>query len=72
MQGPNHSLLIYWAAANGQSGSTQVAGPGTTFTAPSVVRGFHSTTISARDANNRVIVYRNANGSPAWTPTVAG
>ncbi|MBO3751010.1 hypothetical protein J5X84_33475 [Streptosporangiaceae bacterium NEAU-GS5] len=73
VQGPNNSLLFFWTSDSaGPWNQVQVAGPGTTFTAPSIVRGVSSSTISARDAAGRVIVYRNSDGSSGWSRTVVG
>ncbi len=61
-QGPGDSLLYYWKDHNG-SGTQTVAGPGTTFSAPTIADGNNSTSISAQGPGNSLAFYWQQTGT---------
>jgi len=72
-EAPDNSLWFYWVT-NGSSHwqAEEVAGPGTTYSAPSMTTvndGTHtSVIISAEGPGHTLKFYWAANGSPSWTP----
>ena len=73
-QGPNNSLLFYWAV-NGTSTwhTVTVAGAGTTFSAPSMAVDGGSVIIAAQGPNNSLMFYWTFDPASSWNPEpVAG
>jgi hypothetical protein len=65
------SAHVYWQV-NGASGwnSEVIAGPGTTFSGPSVAQDGTATVISAEGAANSLDFYWAVNGNSTWNPEV--
>ena len=76
VQGPNHSLMFYWAANAGPTvwHKETVAGAGTTYSAPSIAETSTGVNITAAGPNHSLQFYWAANAGPTvWTAeTVAG
>jgi len=79
-EGPNNSLQYYWATPGGQWHHAQIAGPGTTYSAPSIfVRAADAGGNQANEADivaegpNHTLQYHEATpGSPWHDAQVAG
>jgi hypothetical protein len=72
IEGPDNSLDFYWQAFGTTPGSTPwreevVAGPGTTFSAPSVSTADNSTVIVAQGASNSLDFYWQSYGTTTWS-----
>jgi len=65
-QGLNNSLKYSWAVAGTPSSSETVAGPGTTFSAPSLALGNNSTSIAAQGPNHSLEFYWQTIGGTVW------
>ena len=72
-QGPGFSLMYYWAMPGSGWRSTQLAGPGTTYSVPSVfVRPNGRADVVARGPDFSLAHYWATPGSPWHTAQVAG
>jgi len=61
-QGPHNSLLYYWKDRHG-SGRETVAGPGTTFSPPTIVDGNNATSIGAQGPSDSLAFYWQQTGT---------
>jgi hypothetical protein len=73
-EGPNHTLLYYWAIPGSKWQHTQVAGPGSTFSAPSIfVRSDTATQANEADivaeGPNHTLQYYFATPGSSWHNT---
>jgi hypothetical protein len=72
-RGPGNTLMYYWAVPGFPWRSAQVAGPGTTVSAPSiVVRPDGEADIVAQGSGNTLMYYWAGPGSPWRSAQVAG
>jgi hypothetical protein len=65
-EGPSNSLQYYWEAAGSGSGSETVAGPGTTFSGPSIATGNNSTSIAAEGSDHSLAFYWQTLDTSSW------
>ena len=74
VQGPDNSLLFYWAVNGSSTWNTEtVAGPDTTFSAPSMNVDGNDVNIAVQGPDNSLMLYWAVNGSSTWNvETVAG
>src|SRR5580693_1077130 len=74
VQGPDNSLMLYWAVNGSSAWNTEtVAGPNTTYSAPSMVVNGGTVNIAAAGPNSSLLFYWTFNGSGTWnTETVGG
>jgi hypothetical protein len=77
VQGPHHSLLLYWATPGSGWSEETVAGPGTTYSDPSIfVRSADPASeadITAEGPHNSLLYYYAASLGSPWTAVeVAG
>jgi hypothetical protein len=74
VQGPDDSLLFYWAVNGTPTWYTEtVAGAGTTFSAPSMDVDGNIVNIAVQGPDDSLLFYWAVNGTPTWhAETVAG
>jgi len=74
VDGPNHSLLFYWAVDGSPTWHVEtVAGPGTTYSPPAMIVNGNNVNIVTEGPDNSLMFYWAVNGSPTWNAeTVAG
>jgi hypothetical protein len=74
VQGPNHSLLFYWATNGTATWHTEtIAGAGSTFSAPSMAVNGNTVNVAALGPHNTLTFYWAFDGTATWHPeTVAG
>jgi hypothetical protein len=65
---PDNGLAFFWLPSGSSvwSGPTQVAGPGTTFSAPAMIQDGSSTIITAQGPSNSLDFYYVQNGTQNW------
>jgi hypothetical protein len=67
--GVNESLMFYWQTIGTRPWyREQVAGPGTTFSAPSVAQVGNSSVIAAQGPNRTLMFYWQTIGTAPWHP----
>ena len=67
VQGPNHSLMFYWAANDTNTWHSEtVTGPGTTYSAPSIAETTTGANITAVGPSNGLKFYWAANDTNTW------
>jgi hypothetical protein len=70
-QGPNQSLMFYWAVNGSPTWHPEtIAGQVTTFSAPSLATDGHSIDIAAQGPGGTMYSYYQVNGASTWTPEV--
>ena len=71
--GPNNSLMYYYATPGSSWSSNTIAGPGTTFSAPSIaVRSTGEADVVAMGPNNSLKYYHAMPGSKWYSDTLGG